>query len=132
MLRDIQPMCMCGAVTGSIGLPSAIPPKSGYSVGICMLGTSEGTKKAKRRRKTLGQGRTRLMVTAGGKCGARSRCEVEVRAGQRAPELGSLREEMAQGSPCHLLPIHPRLWATRREVFGLTEAFAKGTWMAAG
>lgn len=51
----------------------------------------------------------------GAMCGVRSKCKVKVRAGQRPQELGSLREEMAKGSLCHLLPTHPRLWATKRE-----------------
>lgn len=41
------------------------------------------------------------MVTtaAGGMCGVRSRCGVEVRAGQRPQELGSLRKRWLKGPP---------------------------------
>lgn len=42
-------------------------------------------------------------------CEVRSRCEVKVRAEQRPQKLGSLKEERAKGSLCHLLPIYPRL-----------------------
>lgn len=65
------------------------------------------------------EGLSLVVSTAeGGMCSrVRSRCEVEVRAGQRPQELGSLREELAKGSLCHLLPTHPRLWVTKRAAF---------------
>lgn len=63
-------------------------------------------------------------------CEVRSRCEVKVRAEQRPQKLGSLKEERAKGSLCHLLPIHPRLRFRKWEAFfGLTEAFTKSRFL---
>lgn len=87
MLSDIQLMYVCGGwlhLFAISPLLPRIPSKSGCSIGICMLGTSEGARKAKRQRKSLGQGRTQSDGdTAGGDmCGVRSRCEVKERAGR--------------------------------------------------